>query len=100
MSNQLILLLIGIAVGGWVVWFWLAAGGKSRYQNPSFDRTEENRGKVREYLRGRDRISNNDVRELLGVSDPTATRYLDDLEKEGLIRQVGRSGPNVYYEKT
>jgi len=33
---QFILILIGVVVGGWVVWFWLAAGGKNRYQNPSF----------------------------------------------------------------
>jgi len=97
MSNQFILILIGVAVGGWVV--WRLVGNKERVKNPSLDKAEENRGRVREYLRGRDRISNGDVRELLGISDPTATRYLDDLEKEGLIKQVGRSGPSVYYEK-
>jgi len=34
------------------------------------------------------------------VSDATATRYLEELEKEGFIRQVGRTGRHVYYEKT
>ncbi|MBU1092326.1 winged helix-turn-helix transcriptional regulator, partial [Patescibacteria group bacterium] len=43
--------------------------------------------------------TNEDVQNLLGVSDATATRYMDELEKEGLVRQVGTSGPNVYYEK-
>jgi Fic family protein len=43
--------------------------------------------------------TNNDIEKLLGVSDATATRYLDELEKEGLIKQVGKTGNAVYYEK-
>jgi Fic family protein len=45
------------------------------------------------------KITNNDIEKLLGVSDATATRYLDELEKEGLIKQVGITGNAVYYEK-
>jgi len=45
------------------------------------------------------KATNNDIEELLGVSDATATRYLDELEKEGLIKQVGKTGNAVYYEK-
>jgi Fic family protein len=45
------------------------------------------------------KITNNDIEKLLGVSDTTATRYLDELEKEGLIKQVGKTGNAVYYEK-
>jgi Fic family protein len=45
------------------------------------------------------KITNNDIEKLLGISDATATRYLDELEKEGLIRQVGKTGGGVYYEK-
>jgi len=43
--------------------------------------------------------TNNDIEKLLGVSDATATRYLDELEKEGLIEQVGKTGTGVYYKK-
>jgi len=43
--------------------------------------------------------TNNDIEKLLGVSDATATRYLDELEKEGLIKQVGKTGASVYYKK-
>lgn len=45
------------------------------------------------------KIANNDVEKLVGVSDTTAERYLDELEKEGKIRQVGKTGKFVYYEK-
>ena len=45
------------------------------------------------------RVRNNDVQNLLSVSDATATRYLDELEGEKLIKQVGDFGKYVYYEK-
>ena len=45
------------------------------------------------------RITNDDVQKLVNVSDATATRYLDELEQEKLIRQVGPEGKYVYYEK-
>ena len=46
----------------------------------------------------KDKITNDKVEELLHISDPTATRYLDILEKEGKIRQVGKTGKHIYYE--
>jgi|SRR3989344_1179276 len=70
---------------------------------------EENQKKVRKYFEtqssfakateGHGRVTNDDIQKLLGVSDATATRYLETLEKEGLIRQVGGEGRGVYYEK-
>ncbi len=45
------------------------------------------------------RITNDDVQKLVNVSDATATRYLDELEQEKQITQVGREGKYVYYEK-
>ncbi len=33
------------------------------------------------------------------LAGQAATRYLDELEKEGRIRQVGQTGRYVYYEK-
>ncbi len=59
---------------------------------------QENLQKAREFIKGKDRISNNDIEKLLKISDATTIRYLDDLEKEGLIKQVGKTGQSVYYE--
>ena len=60
----------------------------------------ENLNKLKEFVGGQSgNMSNVDVRELLNVSDATACRYLDELEKEGLISQVGTDGPKVYYKK-
>lgn len=44
-------------------------------------------------------ITNDEVEKLLHVSDATATRYLEQLEKEGKIRQNGRTGKSVSYSR-
>lgn len=43
------------------------------------------------------KVTNNNVEELLGVSDSTATNYLEELEKEGQIVQQGDVGRGVFY---
>lgn len=61
----------------------------------------ENKQKILEFFATslNHEATNNEIEELLGISDATATRYLDELEKEGLIKQVGKTGNAVYYEK-
>jgi len=60
-------------------------------------RKEENKEKILEFLKGNEKITNNDVEKMLGVSDATATRYLNELEKEQKIKQIGTVGHAVYY---
>lgn len=45
------------------------------------------------------KIKNDDIQKLLGVSDATAERYLNELEKEGVLKQVGGEGRSVFYQK-
>ena len=47
----------------------------------------------------RTNITNNQVADFLYVSDATATRYLQILENENKIKQVGKTGKGVRYEK-
>jgi hypothetical protein len=47
----------------------------------------------------RTNITNNQVGEFLHVSDATATRYLQILENENKIKQIGKTGKGVKYEK-
>ncbi len=47
----------------------------------------------------RTNITNDEVEKLLHVSDATATRYLSTLEKEGKIKQTGKTGKAVSYSK-
>lgn len=44
-------------------------------------------------------ITNDEVEKVLHVSDATATRYLDQLEKENKIKQNGKTGKRVVYTK-
>ena len=66
---------------------------------------ENNKNKIIEFLKSglTDsanplQITNNDVEKLIGVSDATAERYLNELEQEGKIKQIGLTGQSVHYE--
>ena len=94
-------LLIGIIVGG-VIGYSIGKRNKSEtFVNDAEKLKSENITKLKEYLNSQtdNEINNEDVRKLLNVSDTTACRYLDDLEKDGFIKQVGTDGPKVYYQK-
>lgn len=45
------------------------------------------------------KITNDEVEKFLHVSDATATRYLSQLEKEGKIKQSGKTGHMVSYSR-
>ena len=55
--------------------------------------------KIIEALNTKGKITNDEVEKLLHVSDATATRYLSILEKEGKIKQEGRTGKSVSYSR-
>ncbi len=58
----------------------------------------KNKEKILEFLKDNQRIENKDIQELLKVSDSTAVRYLDELEEENKIKQIGKTGNAVYYQ--
>jgi len=68
------------------------------YISEPMEEKQKNLKKIRTYIKTRDQVTNNAIEHLLGVSDATTIRYLDELEQEGLIKQAGKSGPSVYYE--
>jgi len=72
--------------------------GKPSGQNlPPPTKKEEAKSKLLASITSRGRIANNDVQLLLNVSDATATNYLEELEKEGKIKQHGKIGRGVFY---
>ena len=79
-------LIVGIVVG----YFW---GRHRALRNPR-------REKILGLFGSTDQITNDDVQRALKVSDATATRYLDELEKIGAIRQIGKTGAGVVYRRT
>lgn len=58
-----------------------------------------NRQKLMQHLESHDTLTNDEVQHLLNVADSTATTYLDELEEEGLLKQVGDTGSGVHYRK-
>ena len=92
-------LIVGGAVGGLIVEF---KGKEKKVGLIENQAREKKRGKeaILEILKTQSPLTNNQIEQLLGVSDATATRYLEELEKEGRVRQVGQTGSGVYYERT
>ena len=58
---------------------------------------ETRKQKALAMIQERDGVSNSEIRKALGVSSRTAVRYLDELEKEGKVEQVGKIGHTVTY---
>ena len=67
------------------------------YRNEQQREKQGNKEKILQELQNKNKITNNDIEKLLNVSDATATRYLNELEKENKIEQIGKTGRSVYY---
>jgi len=96
--NYIILILVGIA--GIIIGSYFCGQNKKCLIFGQSKKKQKNKFKILEFLKENEKIRNNDVERLCGVSDATATRYLDELEKEGKIRQIGTVGHAVYYRLT
>src|SRR3989344_3403690 len=95
--NYLTLILVGIlGIVFGMYWGKRNPGGLITEQT---QKKTENKDKILRAMNSspEGKITNNDIEKLLGISDATATRYLNELEKEGRVRQVGETGRAVYY---
>ena len=103
--EYLYIFIMGLVVGAGVVWFLVKnkksknVSGITEFSRQQTEKKEESKKKIMELLERKSKIVNDDVQGLLGVSDATATRYLDELEKQGKVKQVGETGGFVYYIK-
>ena len=93
--QYIITLIIGFLLG------YFVASKKQKISFISKQREEKERNKqaIYELLETNHPLTNNDVEMMLGISDATATRYFDELEKEGKVKQVGKTGRYVHYER-
>jgi Fic family protein len=99
MLNSVLIGLLSGIVAGVIIGYFLRRK-KKRVQSQQERKKEENIAKLKEFVASSSgKITNDQVEKLLAVSDATAERYLNDLEAEGLIKQVGKDGQSVYYEK-
>ena len=87
----------------WGIW-WLM----KKVQNPNnsppvinpeqIKKHKQNLGEIVGYMSIKGQMTNNDVENLLAVSNATAERYLNELEQTGKIVQVGTTGKSVFYK--
>ncbi|MFH1426970.1 MAG: FaeA/PapI family transcriptional regulator [Patescibacteria group bacterium] len=58
---------------------------------------DEHAQKIMDYALKHNRIDNKDAREVTGLKDEQARYYLNKLEKEKKLEQMGVKGPRVFY---
>ena len=89
----IIVALAGIALGMYIARRKANAGFIAK----QMEQKAENKQKILAFVQANGKIQNNDVEKLAGVSNATAERYLDELEKEGKLTQHGTIGQSVFY---
>jgi len=96
--------LIAVAVAGIMLGYLLArrrgkrgGGGGGKVTIDQSKVKYENKQKIIKFMQDNGNVRNNDIEELLGVSDATVTNYMDELERERKVEQVGSTGRAVHY---
>lgn len=90
-------LLAIVAIAGIAIGMYLARRNKEGFVSGQMEQKAENKQKILAFVQEHGKIQNNDVEKLVGVSNATAERYLDELEKEGKLTQHGVIGQGVFY---
>jgi len=100
--------LVSVGIAGVALGMYLARRKEGEgFIAKQVEKKAENKQKILTFLQTNDptsprlhgarQIQNNDVEKLVGVSNATAERYLNELEKEGKLVQHGTIGPEVFY---
>lgn len=71
--------------------------GLTEYNQKLQDKKRLAKEKVLELFKNKAKVSHSQLAEVLNISRTTTVRYLDELEKEGKIKQIGKVGQKVYY---
>ena len=99
--HSIIYLILGIIIGILISQLFRKKGkipeSVKAFSQAQSRKKQKNKDAIVARIRAKGRIANNEIEQMLGVSDATATNYLDELEQEGIIAQKGQ-GRSVYYE--
>jgi predicted HTH transcriptional regulator len=71
--------------------------GMSNFTFERSEKRQDNLAKIITLFETDTELTNTEVRKLLGVSSRTAVRYMDELEKQNKVMQVGKIGHTVTY---
>jgi len=91
LSGFLILILM-------IVFLMAGLGYTAKVGYEEFGKREQRIKKALTYLKKNKEITNSQYEKLNKVSDATATRDLDMLERKGFIKQFGKIGRGVKYK--
>jgi len=114
-------LIVGLIIGAGAVWVWLSKkqkeaqeeveklkkeiktaeddfGELSDYNKKVAGIKEQRKQKILSHIKEKGKTDAGKVSQLLDVSRYTAFRYLDELEKDGQIEQIGAMGRGVEYK--
>lgn len=61
------------------------------------ERIEDRKDAILLYALQKGRITNDEAEAMFCISDSTARHYLNELEEEGKLKQIGKTGRGVYY---
>ena len=96
--NQLLFFIFGFFVGAIAACgIWMKKTDGRGYHAKRSSKKEERKEKILTLFAEKEKVRNNDVEKLLKISNATTHRYLDELEKENKIEQVGKTGKHTYY---
>ncbi|OIO48959.1 MAG: hypothetical protein CO042_03225 [Parcubacteria group bacterium CG_4_9_14_0_2_um_filter_41_8] len=99
--QTIIILILGIIIGFAISRMFAKKDERPEavksFSQAQSKKKQENKDVIVSHIQQNGRIANNEIEQLLGVSDATATNYLEELEQEGIIAQKGQ-GRSVYYE--
>jgi len=104
MIKEYFVFFMGLFLGMLLIYFLLKkqqketiSYGVSSFVEKQHSEKQSRKEKILSVLKEKGDIRNKEVEELLGVSDATATNYLQELEREDLIEQVRKRGRFVFY---
>ena len=108
--TYLSILIIGVVVAVSFL-FWVAKRESKKYGTNAGEelvgicvsaietasQKEVRKQRVLAMLQKKNGLSNADIRKALGVSSRSVVNYMDELEKEGKVEQIGKVGQSVTY---
>lgn len=75
------------------------AGNLEGYNQKRKESKSDLKERIMKLFDSSDSVVNDDIEKEMGIADSTVTKYLNELEAEGKIEQIGESGRFVEYRK-
>lgn len=102
---EIVIFILGIVLGGCGAYLFMsrrscpvcATSRIGTHVEKQQTEKQARKEKILEIIRERESVTNDVIEKMLNVSDTTATNYLQELEREGFIEQLGERGRFVSY---